>query len=70
MIALLSSTALAPALAQDKGPPTARSDLEKKQDAAIDKAYRDAIKRTDGAPQKPADPWQTVRPTASDNTKR
>jgi hypothetical protein len=60
------------AYAQDKGPPTVRSDQEKKRDAEIEKAYKDAIRSTgNGVPQAaPSDPWQSVRPSPADNTKQ
>ena len=68
MIALLPASAYAQ---QQKGPPTAKSDSEKKRDAEIDQAYRQVIKGTDGK-VKPAkvDPWQSIRPADSDSTKR
>jgi hypothetical protein len=56
--------------AQKSGPPTVRDDKEKKEDSAIDQAYRDAVKRTDTGQSTKIDPWQTVRPVPSDNTKR
>jgi hypothetical protein len=44
---------------------------EKKKDAEIEKAYKDAIKRTgNNAPAVPSDPWQSVRYPANDNTKQ
>jgi len=67
MIAILPVSAYA----QDKGPLTVRSDAEKKKDAEIEKAYKDAIKRTgNDAKAAPSDPWQSVRPSATDNTKQ
>jgi hypothetical protein len=61
----------ASAYSQAAGPPTARTDKEKKQDAEIDKAYEDAVKReADKKTPVAADPWQTVRPATTDNTKR
>jgi hypothetical protein len=69
-IALLMTTLLAvPAFAQQQGPPTARTEGEKKRDAEIDRAYRDAVKRSNAALGKPvkADPWGDVR--ATDNVK-
>ena len=60
------------AFSQDehKGPPTARTDSELKNDAAIEKAYKDTLKRMgdSGTPVK-ADPWQDVRPTVTDSKK-
>jgi hypothetical protein len=73
LIALVATLLPAIAYAQDnKGPPTARSDSEKKRDAEIDKAYRDAIRNTsDSGKGVKTDPWQTIRPAnSSDNTKR
>jgi hypothetical protein len=58
------------AYAQRTGPPTARDDKEKKEDSAIDKAYRDAVKRTDPGRSTKIDPWQSVRPAPKDSTKR
>jgi hypothetical protein len=62
---------------EDQGPPTARTDHEMKNDAAIDKAYQQAVKgtRVKGQAVK-SDPWQTVRPAdptspaGGDSTKR
>jgi hypothetical protein len=71
MAAAMIAVLPAPAYAQDKGPPTVRSDQEKKRDAEIEKAYKDAIKRTgNAAPAAPSDPWQSVRPSPADNTKQ
>ncbi len=67
MIAMLPVTASA----QDKGPLTARTDAEKKKDAEIEKAYKDAIKKAGGEPHAaPSDPWQSVRPAPADNPKQ
>jgi hypothetical protein len=65
----------APAYSQDEQnkKPTLRSDAQKKEDAAIEKEYQDMINRTKGkgasGPPK-NDPWQTIRPSAGDNSKR
>jgi hypothetical protein len=49
---------------------TARTDKEKKADAAIEKAYEDSLKRgKSNGPAVKSDPWQTIRPAGSDNTK-
>jgi len=55
--------------ANNNGPPTARTELEKKNDAAIDKAYQETIKRMkdDGQSAK-SDPWQSVRPANAEST--
>jgi len=71
MIALLPASAYAQ---QEDGPPTsARTNQQKKEDAQIEKAYQEMIKRSRGqaapAPAK-TDPWQTVRPADGDKTKR
>jgi hypothetical protein len=67
MIALLPAAAYSQ---QDKGPATVRSDKEMKDDATIDKAYQDTVKRMGGNAKAPkSDPWQTVRPAADDSTK-
>ena len=73
-IALLIAAAFAPAYSQQeekKGPPTARTDADKKNDSEIDRAYRATIKATDTKGQAPAkvDPWHTVRPAAPDKAK-
>ena len=67
--ALIFALLPAVAYAEEQGPPTARTDREKKEDAAIEKAYLDTMKR-DRADQKSnkADPWGTLRP-AGDTTK-
>jgi cytochrome oxidase assembly protein ShyY1 len=49
---------------------TERTDKEKKADAAIEKAYEDTVKREKSSgPAVKSDPWQTIRPAGSDNTK-
>jgi hypothetical protein len=54
---------------QGTAPITARTDKEKKNDAAIEKAYEDTLKKErDSTPAVKSDPWQTVRPTG-DTTK-
>lgn len=66
MIALLPASAYA----QDRSPLTARTEKEMKQDAEIDKAYRDAMKRNEGNGQTAKnDPWKVVRPATPDTTK-
>ena len=70
MIALLPASAYA----QGDAPPTSsRTDQQKKEDAEIEKAYQEMIKRSKGpaapAPAK-SDPWHTVRPADGDKTKR
>jgi|HubBroStandDraft_5_1064220.scaffolds.fasta_scaffold936285_2 hypothetical protein len=71
LFAMMIAVVPVSAYAQDKGPLTNRSDKEKKRDAEIEKAYKDAIKRTgDDKPAAPSDPWQSVRPPATDNTKQ
>jgi Ni/Co efflux regulator RcnB len=56
---------------QDKGPPTARTEKQMKEDKEIDKAYQDAMKKTgDKGQAAKTDPWQTIRPAGTDNTKR
>lgn len=50
------------------GPPTARSDSEKKADAAIDKAYEDQLKNPQFSKKtdtKNNDPWGALRPAGS-----
>ena len=66
--ALLIGLLPAPAYAQaSKGPATVETDAERKHDAEIDKAYRDAIKRTKGDEKVVKDPWQSLRTTAPDD---
>jgi hypothetical protein len=66
MIVLLPVLAYAE---ERQGPPTARTESEKKRDAAVDKEYQDTIKRMKVHEQPPkTDPWQTVRPPAADNS--
>jgi hypothetical protein len=51
---------------------TVRTDEQVKSDAAIDKAYQDALKRERGALGAPAkaDPWKSVRPAPDASAKR
>ena len=63
MIVLLPVSAYAQG---QKGPLTARTDAELKNDAAIDKDYQDTMKRTSKKAVK-SDPWQSVRPAAGDS---
>ena len=66
MIVLLPVLAYAE---ERQGPPTARTESEKKRDAAVDKEYQDTIKRMKVHEQLPkTDPWQAVRPPAADNS--
>ena len=68
MIALFSVPAYSQ---QDKGPLTVRTDKQMKEDKEIDKAYQDAMKRNgDKGQAAKIDPWQTIRPAGTDNTKR
>jgi hypothetical protein len=68
MIALLPVSAYAQ---KDKGPLTARTEKEMKDDKEIDRAYRETIRRTGGSgPAAKSDPWQTIRPPGTDSTKR
>ena len=55
---------------QGNAPITARTDKEKKEDAAIEKAYEDTLKKErSSGPAVKSDPWQTIRPTGGDSTK-
>jgi hypothetical protein len=68
MIALFPVSAYAQ---RDKGPLTARTEKETRDDKEIDRAYRETMKRTGGNGQAAkSDPWQTIRPPGTDNTKR
>jgi hypothetical protein len=67
IIALLPAPASAQA---PKGAATERTDADKKKDAEIDRAYRDALKRNSAAPAAKADPWGTIRPANTDTTKQ
>lgn len=53
-----------PALAQEEnsGGLTRRSDAQKTEDAAIDKAYRAATRGDKAIPVTKVDPWRVVRP--------
>ena len=57
--------------AQQHEKPTLRSEEQKKQDAEIEREYERVMKgvRSQTAPSK-YDPWQTVRPAASENSKK
>ncbi len=57
-----------PALAQDGSKPTRRTDAQKQEDAAVDKAYRAATKGDRSLPMVKVDPWRTVR--SSDDDKK
>jgi len=51
--------------------PGVKSDAQKRTEADIDKAYQQTVKQTrDKGPATKADPWGTVRPAASDNSKK
>jgi hypothetical protein len=70
MIALLPASAYSQG---DAPPKTTRTDQQKKEDAEIEKAYQQMMKRSKGqAAPAPAqtDPWQTVRPAGGDSTRR
>lgn len=52
-----------PALAQESnGGLTRRSDAQKTEDAAIDRAYRAATRGDKAIPATKVDPWRVVRP--------
>jgi hypothetical protein len=71
LVAMMIAVLPVSASSQDKGPLTARTDAEKKKDAEIEKAYKDAIKRTGNErPAAPSDPWQSVRPAPADAAKQ
>jgi hypothetical protein len=74
LIIAITMVALLPASAYPEdapGPATARTDKEKKQDAAIEKAYLEATKRSGNAPPAvKSDPWQAVRPAGDDSKTR
>jgi hypothetical protein len=55
---------------EDKGPPTARTDKEKKSDEAIEKAYEQAVKRErELSPSAKSDPWGGIRSSGNDSAK-
>jgi hypothetical protein len=54
---------------ENKAPLTRRSEAQQKDDAEIDKAYRNATKG-EVAPNAKNDPWRIVRPTDGDKSKR
>jgi len=59
-----------PASAQDEGGnrPTRRTDAQKQEDAAVDKAYRAATRGDRSLPTVKVDPWRAVR--SSDDDKK
>ena len=65
VFALLALPAIPVHAQQNQGPPTRRTDAQKKEDADIDQAYRNA---TRGGPATAAkvDPWSKVRPADGD----
>jgi hypothetical protein len=73
MVALLPAAAYAQAARPSKGPLTERTDDEKKNDEAIDKAYQEQLKNPQFSKQSAkssSDPWGSIRPADSDTTKR
>lgn len=50
--------------------PGTKSELDKKNDAALDKAYQETLKRSGGGQTVKTDPWQAVRSGDSDSKKR
>jgi hypothetical protein len=66
MITLLPVAAYS---AEDKGPPTVRTEKQMKEDAATEKAYLDAVKKErGGGSTAKTDPWATVRPASGSGT--
>ena len=61
-----------PALAQQRGPKTTRSDDQKRMDSEIDKQYQRVIQSTTDKSKPPpvTDPWGSVRATSSTPDKR
>ncbi len=55
-----------PALAQEDNKPTRRTNAQKQEDAAVDKAYRAATKGDRSLPMVKVDPWRTVRSAEDD----
>jgi hypothetical protein len=54
----------------DKGPPTARTEKERKNDEAIEKAYEQAVKRErELSPSGKSDPWGGIRSSGNDSAK-
>ena len=57
--------------AEEGEKPTLRSNEQKKEDAAIEKAYEQVVKGMKAqTPPSKYDPWQTVRPAASEGGKK
>jgi hypothetical protein len=50
--------------------PGIKSEYEKKNEAALDKAYQETLKRTGNGQTVKTDPWQSVRSGDSDTKKR
>jgi hypothetical protein len=49
---------------------TRYSEEEKRNEAAVEKAYRDAVRNTKGAAAETYDPWRNIRPTTPDKKPR
>jgi hypothetical protein len=58
---LIATLTIGAASAQTPQQGVLRTDLEKKNDREIDRAYRSTVKETD-AEKKKSDPWADVRP--------
>jgi hypothetical protein len=69
MIASLAAITASAYAQEDKPALTRRSDAQKRDDEAIDKAYRAATKG-EVEPVVKKDPWRTVRPADTDKAKR
>jgi len=69
MMSLLPASAYAEG---DKPVSQTRTDEQKKEDAASERAYQEVIKATTGkpAPAPKSDPWHQVRPPGADGAKR
>jgi hypothetical protein len=49
---------------------TRYTEEEKRQEAANEKAYRDAVKNTQNAARETYDPWRNIRPAAPEKKPR
>ena len=72
-LALLASPANAQGFGMGNeggGQKTRYSEQEKREEAANERAYRDALKNTKSTTGESYDPWRTIRPAAGDKTEK
>ncbi len=72
-LALLASPANAQGFGMgggDGGQKTRYSEQEKREEAANERAYRDALKNTKATTGDSYDPWRTIRPAAGEKSEK